>query len=153
MANALTQDCRALWLSMARDASWWSVTRLTQHWRPTFSLAEVEEHLATLHKGQFVERSPCGTTCAVTARCLPLPGHPFPPQQPHETAPMNQHGHTPIQNNRPPQAMGLLPPPQHNVLGGTYMPHWPVPRAGAMDYAALPSLHMGRRRAFRSDAV
>ncbi|MCB1998421.1 MAG: hypothetical protein KDG57_21545, partial [Rhodoferax sp.] len=33
-----------------------------------------------------------------------------------------------------------------------YRTSWQPARAGAMDYAALPSLHMGRRRAFRADA-
>lgn len=47
----------------------------------------------------------------------------------------------------------LTPPPRHNVMQGHYTPSWTVARAGALDYAKHPSLHMGQRREFRSEIV
>ncbi|SDD57221.1 hypothetical protein SAMN05192589_107142 [Paracidovorax valerianellae] len=47
----------------------------------------------------------------------------------------------------------LTPPPRHNVMQGHYAPSWTVARAGALDYAKHPSLHMGQRREFRSEVV
>ena len=77
MAKGLTLDCAALWAFIRKDGGWWSVLRLTSHWSPTYSLGEVEECLATLHKGGFLERQSlhrAGTVYAVTTTCLPLPG-------------------------------------------------------------------------------
>ena len=49
---------------------------------------------------------------------------------------------------------GITPRRQHNCMSGPdYATNWPVARAGSLDYAAKPSLHMGNRRAFRSDLV
>ncbi|MBX3588765.1 MAG: hypothetical protein KF796_19205 [Ramlibacter sp.] len=45
----------------------------------------------------------------------------------------------------------VVPPRRLDVMSGTYTPPVTALRPGAMDYAAVPSLHMGRRRAFRSD--
>jgi hypothetical protein len=43
-------------------------------------------------------------------------------------------------------------PRRINMLaGGVYKPMPVAMRPGAMDYAAVPSLHMGQRRAFRRD--
>ena len=50
MDKGLTVDCAALWAFIRKDGGWWSVLRLTRHWTPTYSLGEVEEILATLHK-------------------------------------------------------------------------------------------------------
>jgi hypothetical protein len=48
----------------------------------------------------------------------------------------------------------VVPPRQINIFAGTYVPRLMAPaRAGAMDYASLPSLHMGHRRAFRAEAA
>lgn len=53
---------------------------------------------------------------------------------------------------KPTPVPDITPPRQHNVFAGPcYQPAWAVPRAGAMDYARLPSLHMGQRREFRSE--
>lgn len=49
---------------------------------------------------------------------------------------------------------GITPPRRHNCMSGpAYASDWSVARPGALDYAAKPSLHMGNRRAFRSDVV
>ena len=49
---------------------------------------------------------------------------------------------------------GITPPRQHNCMSGPdYESNWSVARPGALDYAAKPSLHMGNRRAFRSEVV
>lgn len=45
----------------------------------------------------------------------------------------------------------VVPPPQRNTMSGHYVPPKVAYRPGSMDYAAVPSLHMGKRRAFRSD--
>ena len=56
--------------------------------------------------------------------------------------------------DKPSPAPGVTPPRQHNVMHGPcYEQGWAVPRAGAMDYAHVPSLHMGQRREFRSELV
>lgn len=48
----------------------------------------------------------------------------------------------------------VTPPRRVNVMSGPdYSPGWTVARPGAMDYADKPSLHMGKRRAFRSEVV
>lgn len=55
---------------------------------------------------------------------------------------------------KPAPAPPVTPPRQHNVMHvPCYEPAWAVPRAGAMDYAHVPSLHMGQRRKFRSELV
>lgn len=54
--------------------------------------------------------------------------------------------------DKPAPAPGVTPPRQHNVMvGPCYQSAWAVPRVGAMDYARVPSLHMGQRREFRSE--
>lgn len=48
----------------------------------------------------------------------------------------------------------VVPPRQVNIFAGTYVARPMAPaRAGAMDYASVPSLHMGQRRAFRAEAT
>ena len=48
----------------------------------------------------------------------------------------------------------ITPPRRVNVMSGPpYSPGWTVARPGALDYASKPSLHMGKRRAFRSEVV
>jgi hypothetical protein len=47
----------------------------------------------------------------------------------------------------------LVPPRRINVMVGSYEPKPFTPaRPGAMQYAQVPSLHMGHRQAFRSEA-
>lgn len=48
----------------------------------------------------------------------------------------------------------LVEPARRNVMAGDpYTATWNVARPGALDYAKCPSLHMGKRRDFRSEAA
>lgn len=48
----------------------------------------------------------------------------------------------------------LVEPARRNVMAGApYTATWNVARQGALDYAKCPSLHMGKRRDFRSEAA
>lgn len=76
MGNAITQDARAIWLMLVSDGSWWSANSLTHHWRPTFALHEVQDHLNALNNGGFItNRAQFGTAqFAFTSDCQQLPG-------------------------------------------------------------------------------
>ena len=76
MGNAITSDARVLWLMLRNSGLTWTASQLTHHWRPTFSVGEVQAMLDALHAGHFVaindkERTP---TYFVNHECLPLPG-------------------------------------------------------------------------------
>lgn len=133
MAKGLTRDCAALWTFIRKDGGWWSVLRLTSHWSPTYSLAEVEECLATLHKGGFLESQTlhrAGTVYAVTSTCLLLPGA--------ATEPAASQGPAEAPKRPNPMQGAFVPPPM------------PATRAGALDHTHCPSLMQGKRSAYRS---
>ena len=139
MAKGLTLDCAALWAFIRKDGGWWSVLRLTSHWSPTYSLGEVEECLATLHKGGFLECQTlhrAGTVYAVTTTCLPLPGTAQATiQQPADAGP-------------------TAAPTRPDAMRGTYVPPpMPTARRGALDHTNCPSLMQGKRNAYRSTAA
>ncbi|CAN7562490.1 hypothetical protein [Acidovorax sp. LjRoot117] len=136
MAKGLTLDCAALWGFIRKDGGWWSVLRLTGHWSPTYSLAEVEEILVTLHKGGFLECQAlhrAGTVYAVTSKCSVLPGITAAASAPSSTT-------GPVAASTRPQSMrgAFVPPPM------------PTARQGALDHTNCPSLMQGKRNAYRS---
>lgn len=136
MAKGLTRDCAALWAFIRKDGGWWSVLRLTSHWSPTYSLAEVEECLATLHKGGFLECQTlhrAGTVYAVTSTCLLLPGA--------ATEPATAQGPAEAPKRPNPMQGAFVPPPM------------PTARAGALDHTHCPSLMQGKRNDYRSTTV
>ncbi|WP_306553418.1 hypothetical protein [Acidovorax sp.] len=134
MAKGITVDCAALWAFIRKDGGWWSVLRLTRHWAPTYSLGEVEEILATLHKGDFLECQTlhrAGTVYAVTSNCLPLPG-----------------ASTSAPAAHPAPAMA---PTRPDAMRGAFVPSpMPTSRPGALDHTHCPSLMQGKRNAYRS---
>lgn len=132
MSKCITQDCAMLWRFIVKKGGWWGVLRLTREWAPTFSLAEVEQHLATLHKGRFLEamRLRDGTVYSFTAKCLPLPGEDVQHAEPVE-----------------PQTPG---PRRPEVMGSHYVPPASTYRPGALDFVRLPSVLMGQPQPYRS---
>ena len=52
-----------------------------------------------------------------------------------------------------PDGMHVVPPRRPDTMSGHYVPPKVAMRPGSMDYAALPSLDMGQRRDFRSEAA
>lgn len=134
MAKGLTLDSAALWAFIKKDGGWWSVLRLTSHWSPTYSLGEVEEHLATLHKGGFLECQTlhrAGTVYAVTSVCLDLPGA--------------QRAASGATTATPPAAAPTRP---HAMRGAFVPPAMLTTRLGALDHTRYPSLLQGKRHAF-----
>lgn len=164
MAKGITQDARVLWLFLAERAyQWWTDTALTHHWRPTYHIVDMQAHMLALHQGGYVERVKSGAArCsayqyAVTAKCIPLPGY-----QLDGLTVINLNPETPatmatITSANAPHAQAdkdnLAQPDRINRLAGSHIPVVPVSRQGAMDYARIPSLHMGKRRDFRSEAA
>lgn len=134
MAKGITVDSAALWAFIRKDGGWWSVLRLTNHWSPTYSLGEVEEILATLHKGDFLECQTlhrAGTVYAVTSKCLVLPGF-------STSAPAD-----------PPAPAKA--PTRPDAMRGAFVPSpMPTSRPGALDHTHCPSLMQGRRNSYRS---
>lgn len=132
MSKGITKDCAILWRSIVQKGGWWGVLRLTREWAPTYSLAEVEQHLVALRKGGFLEAMQLreGTVFSFTANCQPLPGETV-----HRPEPVEVQTPTP---RRPETMAGRHVPPQ-----GTY-------RSGSLDFAQHPSLHMGKRLPYRS---
>lgn len=76
MGNAITQDARAIWLSLVSDGSWWSANSLRAHWSPTFTEAEMQNALTALVGGGFIaKRSQLSATqYAFTSDCKQLLG-------------------------------------------------------------------------------
>lgn len=134
MAKGITVDSAALWAFIRKDGGWWSVLRLTRHWAPTYSLSEVEEILATLHKGDFLECQTlhrAGTVYAVTSKCLLLPG-----------------ASTSAPAAHPAPAMAPMRP---DAMRGAFVPSpMPTSRPGALDHTHCPSLMQGKRNAYRN---
>ena len=75
MGNAITQDTRALWLTLQADGGWWTVTMLTHHWRPTYQPYEVQQAVDALEAGGHLDsRDQAGTRIyGVTSGCKVLP--------------------------------------------------------------------------------
>lgn len=140
MAKGLTLDSAALWGFIKKDGGWWSVLRLTSHWSPTYNLAEVEEHLSTLHKGGFVESQILhreGTVYAVTPKCHALPGAASAPASASASA-----------------QDPAVAPKRPDAMHGAYVPPpMPASRLGALDHTNCPSLQQGKRNAYRSTAA
>ncbi|MBX9831956.1 MAG: hypothetical protein K2X78_02805 [Burkholderiaceae bacterium] len=136
MAKGLTLDSAALWSFIKKDGGWWSVLRLTSHWSPTYNLAEVEEHLATLHKGGFLECQTlhrAGTVYAVTSKCLLLPGITAAASAPSATT-----------------GPAAAPTRPESMRGAFVPPPMPTARQGALDHTNCPSLMQGKRNVYRS---
>lgn len=78
MGNAITQDARAIWLSLVSAGGWWTANNLRLHWGPTFTELEMVEALSALAGGGFVERREfqCRAQYCVTSDCRQLPGTP-----------------------------------------------------------------------------
>ena len=78
MGNAITPECRAVWLTLARLGGWWTVKTIVRHFRPTFAEFEVIDIVQALQPGGYlVGRAmvPGGQlSYAVTSECNPLPG-------------------------------------------------------------------------------
>lgn len=137
--QGITIDCRVLWQFIVRDRGWWGVLRLTREWTPTYSLGQVEGHLAALKKGGFLaarEHARYGTIYGFNADCKPLPGM--------------EHFVRAAASGAP-QVGEVVPPARPDLMSGHYHPPQGSYRAGAFDYAACPSLHMGKRQEYRSD--
>lgn len=84
MGNALTEDVRALWLSIRASGAWWTVHELVHHWRPTFTEWEVQQYLEALVTGGYIQARDAGfggspnlPQYCVTSDCHPLPGDAF----------------------------------------------------------------------------
>ena len=138
--QGITIDCRVLWQFIVRDRGWWSVLRLTREWAPTYSLGQVEGHLLPLRKAGFLaarEHARYGTIYGFSADCTALPGM--------------EHFVRAAASGAP-QVGEVVPPARPDLMTGHYQPPQVSYRAGALDYAACPSLHMGKLRAFRSEA-
>ncbi|WOI45876.1 hypothetical protein [Acidovorax sp. BLS4] len=79
MGNAITPETRALWLFLRNLGDWLTAAQIAHHWRPTFTVGEVDNHMRALLHGRFVAQRPAEGDAlwayAVTADCLPLPGH------------------------------------------------------------------------------
>lgn len=140
MSKGITQSCAYIWRGIARAGGWWSVQRVVREWDGVFSLADIEEYLATLKCAGFLVamQTPSeGTVYAFTPDCLPLPGSNL------RAVP-----------STPPPLPNVAPARQVQVMfGPVYVPpRTQTFRPGSMDYAQVPSLHMGQRRAFRSKA-
>ena len=136
MSKGITQDCATLWRTIARKGGWWSVYRLAREWTPVFSMTEIEQHLATLWRGGFLAYEFCkrdGAVYAFTSDCIPLPDEP-------------------LQGALKTNALSIAQPPRPDVMTTRYEAPKPHYRDGALDYAACPSLHQGRRFAFRNIA-
>jgi hypothetical protein len=76
MGNAITQDARAIWLSLVSEGGWWTANNLRLHWSPTFTELEMVEALSALAGGGFVERREfqCRAQYGFTSSCKQLPG-------------------------------------------------------------------------------
>lgn len=164
MAKGITQDARVLWLFLAERAyQWWTDAALTHHWRPTYHIADMQAHLMALHKSGHLERVKSGAArCsayqyAFTGRCTPLPGYQLEgltvinlnPETPATMAPITSADAHQAQADQD----RIAKPDRINRTLGKHIPVVPVSRPGAMDYARIPSLHMGKRRDFRSEAA
>ncbi len=140
MAKGITYSCTNVWRGIARTGGWWSLLRVARDWDGVFGMAEIEEHLATLAHGGFLEQMPSrreGTVYAYTARCRPLPCETLAPV----TSPLAK------------AAASVPTAPQPDAMRSFYVPPQPTYRPGSQDYQQCPSLHMGQRRAYRSDAA
>lgn len=71
-------DATQIWKFLChRPGAWWTAQRLANAWAPTFELADVQAHLDTLAKGQFLDTDkPVGgqPRYAVNANVRALPG-------------------------------------------------------------------------------
>ena len=94
---------------------------------------------------------------AVTAKCTPLPGYQLDGLTLINLNPETHAIMAPTTSANAPQAQAdqdnLAQPDRINRMAGTHTQVPPVARPGAMDYAKHPSLHMGKRRDFRSEAA
>ncbi|MFT4243533.1 MAG: hypothetical protein QM569_14770 [Acidovorax sp.] len=149
MAKGITLSCGHIWRGIARAGGWWSLLRVAREWDGVFGLAEIEEHLTTLARGGFLEATQHqreGTVYAYTTRCHVLPGDGLVPVTPSPSqaapAPMVQAAPAPV-----------VQAPQRDVMRTFYTPPKPTYRPGALDYERHPSLHMGQRRDYRSEAA
>ncbi len=141
MSKGITHSCANIWRSIARAGKWESHTAICAWWDGIYSEEEVNEHLVTLVMGSFLEEGESlrhGAMFAYTPNCHPLPGESI-----AAVASTNCDTDT---------ASEVVPPAQRNVMDTVYLPPSPNYRPGAQDYLAYPSLHMGKRRAFRSEA-
>lgn len=132
MSEGITQDCAMLWRFIVKKGGWWGVLRLTREWSPTFSLTEVEQHLVTLQKSRCLEAMQLrdGTVYSFTDQCLALPGQDVPHVEKIQT-----------------QTPG---PRRPEVMSSHYVPPAAVYRSGALDFAQLPSVLMGKPQPYRS---
>lgn len=76
MGNAITQDTRAIWLTLRDTGSWWSVKAMTSRWSPSYSPYEVQDALEALRAAGFAERRSWENRDAeycFTSSCKPLP--------------------------------------------------------------------------------
>lgn len=142
MAKGITHSCANVWRGVAQAGGWWSVARIASDWDGVYAAEEVAEHVATLKRGGFLQEAESrrhGALYAYTIGCHQLPGETLTPV----TA---EACHT--EDNA-----SIVPPPQHDVMHTFYKPSHPTYRPDAMDHQACPSLHMGKRRAFRGEAA
>ncbi|WP_423458009.1 hypothetical protein [Ottowia sp. VDI28] len=125
MSEGINRECSMLWLTIAKQGGWWGVLRLTREWAPTFSLNEVERHLVTLYKGNFLEaqhHQKVGTVYSFTAQCIAL-------------MPLKGAVHAPAP----------LDPPEPGRPSNCYGSLQPALRPGALDHMNHPSLLLGKR--------
>lgn len=75
MGNAITQDTRAIWLTLRDTGSWWTVQAMTSHWAPSYAPFEVRDALEALRMGGFSESREGfpDTQYCFTSSCKPLP--------------------------------------------------------------------------------
>ncbi len=133
MSEGITHDCVMLWRTVATKGGWWSALRLAREWSPTFALAEVQRHLATLRKGGFLQEQDhprMGAVYAFTGLCSPLPG---------------ESGHVPRPQDEAPCTPATPEARRPDVMHTHYRPPQPAYRAGALNHLQYPSLQMGRR--------
>lgn len=152
MAKGINHSCAHVWRAIARAGGWWSVQRVTAAWAGVLSLPEIEEHLATLTRCGFLVSMVMrreGTVYAYTHACRPLPGETILPMTSAPTEPTAN----PVGDQAQAEADNVAQPDRINRMAGNHFPTVPVARQGAMDYARIPSLHMGKRRDFRSEAA
>ena len=141
MAKGITHSCANTWRAIARAGGWHSLQRVAKDWDGIYAESEIRESLETLQRSGFLELGESrrhGGMYAYTAKCHQLPGETLLPVT--------------ASDGEPDAVTTVAAPARNDVMNTVYTPPQPIYRAGALDYQACPSLHMGKRRAFRSEA-
>ncbi len=80
----INTDTVYLWRHLRDTGQWWSAHEIYQHWRPTFTLHEIQQQLLSMLNLGAIQRRihlerPGEIVYAVTDSCTPLPGQSLTP--------------------------------------------------------------------------